>query len=43
MKLTTEQKKDEIVSLAIANKAEMNLNGTYNNRALDLFFVLWRK
>ena len=43
LKNYTEEKKDEMVTLAKANKAEMNLNGTYNNRALDLFFVLWHQ
>ena len=37
----TEEKKDEVVRLAKANKAEMVLNNLYHNRALDVFFSLW--
>ena len=36
----TEEKKDEVVNLAKANKSEMR-NNLYHNRALDVFFNLW--
>jgi len=41
IKKYTEEKKDEVVRLAKANKDEMVLNNLYHNRALDVFFSLW--
>ena len=37
----TEEKKENIVNLAKANKSEMGLNNLYNNQALNVFFNLW--
>lgn len=39
----TEEKKDEIVNFAKANKARMNLWNQYDTGALNLFFVLWHQ
>ena len=39
----TEEKKDEIVNLAKVNKAKMGLDNKYDDRALNLFFVLWHQ
>ena len=40
LKNYTEEKKDEIVNLAKANKARMGLYNEYDRGALNLFFVL---
>ena len=43
LKNYTEEKKDEIVNLAKANKSRMGLWNQYDNNALDVFFVLWHQ
>tara|TARA_R110000765_G_scaffold2925_1_gene9100 strand:+ start:184 stop:549 length:366 start_codon:yes stop_codon:yes gene_type:complete len=39
----TEEKKDNIVNLAKANKSKMNHENEYHNLALNTFFDLWKQ